>query len=496
MINILFNSYIFIFVFLPIVLFLYFINNKYKKFNIANIILILSSLFFYAYNKPMYLIIIISSIIVNYYIGTIIFDMEYTYKPLENKLIKKILSKKFLFILGIVFNLFLLGYFKYYNFFLENINSIFNIKIRYIQASLPLGISFFTFQQISYLVDSYKSEGKKYKFLEYMLFVCFFPQLVAGPIVLPQEIIPQFEDKKNRKLNYKNISEGIYLFSIGLFKKVMIADTLSGIVNLGYSTLSTINSFEAWLVALSFTLQLYFDFSGYWDMAAGIALMFNIKLPKNFNSPYKALNIQEFWKRWHITLGRFLTQYIYIPLGGNRGSRFKTYRNLFIVFIVSGIWHGAGWNFIVWGTLYGLAIVIHRIFKDNGRKMNKILAWFLTFMFVNLAWVFFRAPNLIISVQMLQKLIFIDFTPIKNILQNGVSYISIIKNFTLLEAINNIYLSIFMFVLGTVIIFIKNSFQMKENFKASYLQLGFIVTIFIITLLNLTNISEFLYFNF
>lgn len=329
-----------------------------------------------------------------------------------------------------------------------------------------------------------------------MLFVCFFPQLVAGPIVLPQEIIPQFEDKKNRKLNYKNISEGIYLFSIGLFKKVMIADTLSGIVNLGYSTLSTINSFEAWLVALSFTLQLYFDFSGYWDMAAGIALMFNIKLPKNFNSPYKALNIQEFWKRWHITLGRFLTQYIYIPLGGNRGSRFKTYRNLFIVFIVSGIWHGAGWNFIVWGTLHGLAIVIHRIFKDNGHKMNKILAWFLTFMFVNLAWVFFRAPNLIISVQMLQKLIFIDFTPINNILQNGVSYISIIKNFTLLEAINNIYLSIFMFVLGTVIIFIKNSFQMKEKFKASYLQLGFIVTIFIITLLNLTNISEFLYFNF
>ena len=197
MINILFNSYIFIFVFLPIVLILYFISNKYNKFNIANIILILSSLFFYAYNKPMYLIIIISSIIVNYYIGTIIFDMEYTYKPLENKLIKKILSKKFLFILGIVFNLFLLGYFKYYNFFLENINSIFNIKIRYIQASLPLGISFFTFQQISYLVDSYKSEGKKYKFLEYMLFVCFFPQLVAGPIVLPQEIIPQFKDKKN-----------------------------------------------------------------------------------------------------------------------------------------------------------------------------------------------------------------------------------------------------------------------------------------------------------
>lgn len=248
----------------------------------------------------------------NYYIGTIIFDIEYSYKSLENKLIKKILSKKSLFIVGIIFNLGLLGYFKYYNFFLENINSIFNINIKYIQVSLPLGISFFTFQQISYLVDSYKNEGKKYKFLEYMLFVCFFPQLVAGPIVLPQEIIPQFEDKKNRKLSYKNVSEGIYLFSIGLFKKVMIADTLSGIVNLGYNTLSTINFFEAWLVSLSFTLQLYFDFSGYWDMAAGIALMFNIKLPRNFNSPYKSLNIQEFWKRWHITLGRFLTQYIYI----------------------------------------------------------------------------------------------------------------------------------------------------------------------------------------
>lgn len=414
----------------------------------------------------------------------------------DSNLINKLLSKKFLFTIGIVFNLALLGYFKYYNFFLENINNMFNVNIKYIQVALPLGISFFTFQQVSYLVDSYKGELKKYKFLEYVLFVCFFPQLVAGPIVLSKEMIPQFKDDKKRKLNYKNISEGIYLFSIGLFKKVMIADTLSGIVSLGYNTIGSINSFEAWFVALSFTLQLYFDFSGYWDMASGIAVMFNIRLPKNFNSPYKALNIQDFWRRWHITLGRFLTQYVYIPLGGSRGSRVKTYRNLFIVFLVSGIWHGAGWTFIIWGALHGLAIVIHRIFIDNGNKMNKILAWLITFIFVNLAWVFFRAPNLLIAGEMIKKLIFIDFTPIINVVQNRMSYISIINNFTLLEALNNIYISIFMFVLGFGIIFVKNSVQMKEKFRGSYLQLGFVITIFIVTLLNLTNVSEFLYFNF
>ena len=417
-------------------------------------------------------------------------------KVFNRNLINKLLSKKFLFIIGIIFNLGLLGYFKYYNFFLENINNVFNVNIKYIQVALPLGISFFTFQQVSYLVDSYKGESKKYKFLEYVLFVFFFPQLVAGPIVLSKEMIPQFEDDKKRKLNYKNISEGIYLFSIGLFKKVMMADTLSGIVSLGYNTIGSINSLEAWLVALSFTLQLYFDFSGYWDMASGIAIMFNIRLPKNFNSPYKALNIQDFWRRWHITLGRFLTQYVYIPLGGSRGSRVKTYRNLFIVFLVSGIWHGAGWTFIIWGSLHGLAIVIHRIFRDNGHKMNKILAWLITFIFVNLAWVFFRAPNLLIAGEMIKKLIFIDFTPIINVVQNRMSYISIINNFILLEALNNIYISIFMFVLGFGIIFVKNSVQMKEKFRGSYLELGFVVTIFIVTLLNLTNVSEFLYFNF
>ena len=417
-------------------------------------------------------------------------------KVFNRNLINKLLSKKFLFIIGIIFNLGLLGYFKYYNFFLENINNVFNVNIKYIQVALPLGISFFTFQQVSYLVDSYKGESKKYKFLEYVLFVCFFPQLVAGPIVLSKEMIPQFEDDKKRKLNYKNISEGIYLFSIGLFKKVMMADTLSGIVSLGYNTIGSINSLEAWLVALSFTLQLYFDFSGYWDMASGIAIMFNIRLPKNFNSPYKALNIQDFWRRWHITLGRFLTQYVYIPLGGSRGSRVKTYRNLFIVFLVSGIWHGAGWTFIIWGSLHGLAIVIHRVFKDSGHKMNKILAWLITFIFVNLAWVFFRAPNLLIAGEMIKKLIFIDFTPIINVVQNRMSYISIINNFILLEALNNIYISIFMFVLGFGIIFVKNSVQMKEKFRGSYLELGFVVTIFIVTLLNLTNVSEFLYFNF
>ncbi len=217
----------------------------------------------------------------------------------------------------------------------------------------------------------------------------FFPQLIAGPIVHHSEMVPQFKDKNNQFLNYRNIALGLFIFSIGLFKKVVIADNIAHFADFGFDKAASLSFIQAWMVSLSYSFQLYFDFSGYCDMAIGIALFFNIKLPINFNSPYKALNIQDFWRRWHITLSRFLKEYLYIPLGGNRVKESIVHRNLILVFLIGGFWHGAGWTFIIWGLLHGIALSVHRAYSHAARKfhftMPKILAWLITFNFINLA---------------------------------------------------------------------------------------------------------------
>ncbi len=253
-----------------------------------------------------------------------------------------------------------------------------------------------------------RGETKEYDFLNYALFVTFFPQLIAGPIVHHKEMMPQFASRWNMVKRYKNIALGLFIFSIGLFKKVVIADTFAVWATAGFDTATTLNLIEAWATSLSYTFQLYFDFSGYTDMAIGIALLFNIKLPINFNSPYKALNIQDFWRRWHMTLSRFLRDYIYIPLGGNRKGEFRTYTNLLATFLIGGLWHGAGWTFIFWGFLHGLALVIHRVWQSLGFKMNKILAWFITFNFVNMAWIFFRAKEWDDAIKVLSGMFSLD----------------------------------------------------------------------------------------
>nr|WP_242848918.1 MBOAT family O-acyltransferase [Syntrophomonas palmitatica] len=269
---------------------------------------------------------------------------------------------------------------------------------------LPLGISFLTFQQIAYAVDSYRGETEGYSFLDYAVFAAFFPRLIAGPIVLHHEIIPQLNERKNHSINYDNFAYGILMFTIGLAKKIFIADVFAQAVTWGYGSVSTLTSLDAFIVMLSYTLQIYFDFSSYTDMAIGIGLMFNIKLPINFNSPYKARSIQDFWKRWHITLTRFLTKYVYIPLGGNRQGPFRTYANIMIVFLISGLWHGANWTFVLWGFLHGLASVLHRRFAPAWNKLHTVLQWFITFLFVNLAWVFFRADTITQGFVLIKKM--------------------------------------------------------------------------------------------
>lgn len=480
----LFNSYEFIFLFLPITLILYFTLNRFGKNELAKGWLVIVSLYFYSYFNRRYLILIIISILLNYGVGK---------KLSDNK--TDIIIRKLLLIIGIVFNLGALGYFKYYDFFVSNINTLFGTDIKLLHIMLPLGISFFTFQQLSFVIDMYKRFNIIYSFIDYCLFVTFFPQLIAGPIVLPTEMLPQFETEENKRVNWENMNRGLYVFSIGLAKKVIIADTIANFVNVGFDMMESLNFVEAWLTSISYTLQLYFDFSGYCDMAMGIALMFNIGLPLNFNSPYKSTNIQEFWKKWHMTLGRFMTNYLYIPMGGNRKGEIKTLRNLFIVFLASGIWHGAGWNFIIWGMLHGICILIHRIWKNSGRKMNKFVGWFITMNLVNIFWVFFRATNLHDAIKVIKGMF--NIFSLKNItliLKDSIIFFEIVAKITKgLGVLENIIIIPLAFI---ILFFFKNSVERCKKFKNNLRFYIEIVIYFCTSVLFLSEISTFLYFNF
>ncbi|BCX78763.1 MBOAT family protein [Campylobacter sp. 19-13652] len=454
----LFNSFEFIFIFLPSVFFVYFGLIKLRFSKLSILFLAFASLIFYSYYNVLYLPIILGSIIFNYAISNII-----------NK------NKKILF-LGITANLLLLGYFKYTNFLIQNINYILDQNIQLVNIALPLAISFFTFQQIAFLIDNYHNK-KRYNFFDYTLFISFFPQLIAGPIVHHKEMMPQFLNKNNLKINYENISKAIYIFSIGLFKKVVIADNLAIIAINGFDNTQVDSVIAAWTTSLSYTFELYFDFSGYCDMAIGAALLFNIKLPINFNSPYKSLNIQEFWRRWHISLGKFLKDYVYMPLGGNKKKTPNTYFNLFAVFLLGGIWHGAGWGFIIWGTLHGLAQIFYRS-SINIIKIPKIISWLITFLFINTTWVFFRAKDFATATHIIKTMFGINAN-IGNFLDKKYEIISIIICFI-------------------ICIFMKNSNELTQNSSFRYKAAFFIATLIVITYISSLSakLSPFLYFNF
>ena len=356
----LFNSYIFILFFLPVTLLGYFGLHKAGFHLLAKLELVLMSFWFYGYFNPSYLWIMGSSICVNYILSQL-FQRKWELSEEKIRLIKKLLLA-----VGLIFNLGLIFYYKYYDFFVDNLNKAFSTDFHLRHIVLPLGISFFTFQQVSYVIDSYRGQTREYNILDYSLFVTFFPQLVAGPIVLHNEVLPQFADPKNWKMKSGNMAHGIYVFSAGLVKKVIIADTLSKAVTWGYANVNAgLTSMDAILMMVAYTFQIYFDFSGYCDMATGLGYMFNIKIPMNFNSPYKALSIVDFWNRWHLTLTRFLRTYVYFPLGGSRKGTVRTYINIIIVFLVSGLWHGANWTFIFWGFLHGVANALTRLFKKS-----------------------------------------------------------------------------------------------------------------------------------
>jgi len=485
----LFNSYIFIFLFLPITIIVYFVLNHLRLTIISKVWLVLASLFFYGYWNFLYLPLILGSILYNFVLGRILSKEKIT------------ISRRLILVFGVVGNLMLLGFYKYYDFFLLNINLLTNADFRLLHTLLPLGISFFTFTQIAYLVDAYNWKVKEMDGLNYSLFVSYFPHLLAGPIIHHKEMMPQFDNLKAKLLNYKNISSGLFLFFIGLFKKVVIADTFAVYANNGFDSATILKFFDAWATSLSYTFQLYFDFSGYTDMALGAALMFNIHLPINFDSPYKAANIQDFWRRWHITLSRFLREYIYIPLGGNRNGEVKTYINLMITFLIGGLWHGAGWTFVFWGFLHGSATVIHRIWQRLGYKMPRIMAWFITFNFVNITWAFFRAKSFENALKVVKGMLGLNSFALPRYLEgklaflngHGVEFGSWLGG---VQGGTGIKLILMIILFAFVVLFMRNSNEMTIRFKPNWINLIFIILIATYGLLSLTKVSEFLYFQF
>jgi D-alanyl-lipoteichoic acid acyltransferase DltB (MBOAT superfamily) len=390
----LFNSFQYFLIFLPASVALYYLTLYFLGQLPSKVILITASLFFYGFWNYTYLPLLITSIIVNYAIGIIL---------LKNQ--TKNSNNMLYFIFGIAFNLCLLAYFKYTAFILENINSLANSNIKIPEITLPLAISFFTFQQIIYLVDTYKGATKERNFINYSLFVSFFPQLIAGPIVHHKQIIPQFISKINARVCVDSIKTGIGIFILGLFKKIVIADSFGNWAEIGFQNAYTLNILEAWMAAISFSLQIYFDFSGYVDMAVGSALLLNIRLPINFDSPYSSLNVREFWRKWHITLGNFFRENVYIPLGGNKRGTLIECRNLLFTFGLVGLWHGANWTFVVWGAVHGIAVVFNLLWRKLNWEIYKFLAWILTFLFLCMSWVFFKSNNLSIAVEMICNMV-------------------------------------------------------------------------------------------
>jgi alginate O-acetyltransferase complex protein AlgI len=399
----LFNSLQFIFGYLPatIILF-YFFASFSKEYAIAFVAL--ASIAFYAFWSPLFTLLLLFSIVINYTGGVLLCKFQ------QSNL------RKFIFTSFVVLDLGILFYYKYIGFFFFNWNWIFGTTFSIQELILPLGISFFTFTQLAFLVDVYKGEAKEYNFIHYVLFVTYFPHLIAGPILHHQQMMPQFADKNACRLDITNLTSGIVLFVIGLSKKVLLADSLGAIATpLFDSPVCAPEFFTAWKMSLSYSLQLYFDFSGYSDMAVALALMMGISLPINFNSPYKAKNIVDFWRRWHISLSQFLLHYLYIPLGGNRNGPIMRYRNLLITMVLGGLWHGASWNFAIWGGLHGLYLIINHLFRllkfpswmKNIKGMS-YLSWLLTFLCVVIAWVFFRTQDFAKAMDILKGMFFFN----------------------------------------------------------------------------------------
>lgn len=469
----LFNSYEFLIVYLPITLIGYYQLAKRINNSAAKSFLIVASLYFYSYWNIDNLPILLTSILANYLFGYFL----------------SINRSKLILTAGIAFNLLFLGYFKYTDFVLQNLNILVGTSFELQSIVLPLGVSFFTFTQTAYLVDVYRGETKEYTKSDYLLFVTIFPHLIAGPILYHKDMIPQFSVADNYKINYKNITYGIVWFTIGLFKKVVIADKLAVWANQVFNNTTNLTMLDAWGGSLAYSLQLYFDFSGYSEMAIGLGLLFNYNLPLNFNLPYRATSIIDFWRRWHMTLSAFLKNYLYIPLGGNRCNSHM--RNILITMFLGGIWHGAGWTFIFWGVLHGIFISINHLWRKTRIGLPKFLCWLLTFNAVNLAWIFFRANSFESAMNIVKAMFDVGKIVIPYSSKLG-EYFDVFKNgIKLMLSIGD--LGAIVLCLVVAMITVNKSYIERIN---PYVSAVILASIFIYTFLKIGQISEFLYFQF
>ncbi|WP_413561314.1 MBOAT family O-acyltransferase [Bdellovibrio sp. HCB209] len=384
----LFNSYSFLFLFLPLTLLGYYLITKK---NLQLWFLFFSSVVFYAYWSKTYVFLLLFTVALDFYLAKGIY-----YARTQR-------MRKGLLLTSVISNLSILGFFKYYNFFAESVNGVFQgagvsqEMLPHLALVLPIGISFYTFQSMSYVIDVYRKTSDAHaNLLEFAGYVTLFPHQISGPLVRHNVIVPQLEASETYFFKAENFWKGCYFFIFGLTKKMLVADRLAIVIDPMIGSMAQLSTGEAWLAMVGYTMQLYFDFSGYSDMAVGLGLMMNIQFPQNFNSPYKAKSITEFWQKWHISLSAWLRDYLYISLGGNRAGKLKTYRNLFLTMVIGGLWHGAAWTYVVWGCMHGGLLLIERFFTNRGWDIFRFkhLKWGLTFLAVNVAWVFFRAPDL------------------------------------------------------------------------------------------------------
>jgi alginate O-acetyltransferase complex protein AlgI len=489
----LFNSATYIFFFLPLVFCIWMVLVRFGFGQLIVIFLTAASWFFYAWWYPPFLLLLLTLLVFNYGMArAIAADTHETRRWL-------------LVVLGIGANLLVLFWFKYIDFALGNLVGILGETREPFKYALPLGISFMTFQKIAYLSDIYRGKTHDTGFWRFCLFVSFFPQLIAGPIVHHAEVMPQFADPANRRVNFENIGAGLFLFTIGLFKKVVLADSFAVWVKMVFDDQSDPTMVEAWIGALSYAFQIYWDFSGYTDMAIGAALLFNIWLPINFNSPYKSADLADFWTRWHITLGRWFREYLYIPLGGNRFGKSQTLRNLFVVMFLGGLWHGASWTFVLWGLLHGAGLAIHRLWSALQKPLPRVLAVGTTFIFVVFAWIPFRAVSIADAVRIWRGMLGMEET--------GFSSVHFEKMRSALDALllrssDNVTEALPWLIVASFIVFAApNSMQMlgfaksksvfvySPNSLAQPLAMGLILFGTVILML-LSRSTEFIYFNF
>lgn len=465
-----FCSLEFLTIFLPIAVFGYFWLNKKKFLNLATAWLIVVSSAFYAFYKIENLPLIIVSLIINYAVGTTL--------CIDNKLKA---NKKTLYIVTIVLNVLFLAYFKILNpIFAPMLDS----GITYSTIVMPLAYSFITFRQIIFLTDCYKEKITNTDFLSYALYITFFPTIVAGPLTTYNQIIPQFKRLRNKILNQKNLTIGLFLIGAGLFKKVVVADYLSPFATQVFDIVNQPAILETWFAMFAYTFQFYFDFSGYVDIAAGIAYLFNVTLPKNFDAPLRAISVRDFWHKWNITLSNFVKDYVYIPMGGSHINTWITYRNLVLTFLISGIMHGVNLTFIVWGFVQGAAMCIHRYWKNSCNTMQMTLAWLITFLFTSFSFLIFRCSDLSRLGELLKSLFgFNGYAPME------------FKGLSLQFENGNLSVNILLILLAVgLTFFAKSTDELAKTIRPTKVYLAAIFVLYLIALINLNQTAEFIYF--